>query len=84
MLGNSVANMVGNMYWLTTNPNPRASAKGFDAGQRGWKCHAVEGEKFSEVKYVKAACGLRAKHGWGMDLFIEAKCKKCLKALGEI
>jgi hypothetical protein len=72
------------IQWLTTNPNPRSPATGHDAGQTGWKMHAViaePSEKFSDIKYRRALCGLRARHGWGSDLFIEDQCARCLKAL---
>jgi hypothetical protein len=74
------------MYqWLTTAPNPRVSQfRNEDAGQRGWCLHAikaVDSATFNQVRFEYAACGLRAKHGWGLDMFIKRKCKKCLKAL---
>lgn len=28
--------------WVTTAPNPRSPATGFDAGQRGWKPHLAD------------------------------------------
>ncbi len=67
--------------WVTTNPNPRSPATGHDAGQRGWKLHAVEAEESdtsAAIKYRKAACGMRAKYGWRLDMFIEDKCVKCV------
>lgn len=72
------------IQWLTSAANPRAPATGFDAGQRGWKLHAVNGEaseSFAAVRSRVAACGLRPRHGWSLDLFIEDKCERCLKAL---
>jgi hypothetical protein len=71
--------------WLTTSPNPRVADTGFDAGQRGWRLHAVKATKsqtFAQVNGYSAACGLRPPHGWGMDLFIERRCSRCLVALG--
>lgn len=73
--------------WLTTSPNPRVISHTNDAGQRGWKTHAVNmGEKtnLSEVKYRTALCGIIPRHGWGMDLFIEDKCTRCIKALAKL
>lgn len=71
--------------WFTTMPNPRTSATGHDAGQRGWKLHAVElhgGERtFGEIRRCKAACGLVPAHGWSLDLFIDARCERCQRAL---
>lgn len=74
------------IQWLTTAPNPRSPATGYDAGQRGWRLHAVEtnSDSFKEIKYQSALCGLRATHGWDLDMFIEDKCKKCLKKLDSI
>lgn len=72
--------------WLTTAPRPQSSARGFDAGQRGWRTHAVaaaDHETFSSVGRRKAACGLAPRHGWGMDLFIEDRCSRCQRALSE-
>jgi hypothetical protein len=70
------------IQWLTTAPNPRSAATGFDAGQRGWKLHAVNAaadENFAGLKYRAALCGLRPRHGWGLDMFVEDKCKRCLE-----
>lgn len=73
------------IHWVTTAPNPRRPATGFDAGQTGWKLHAVEAEAhatFDAVRTRTAACGLRARHGWGLDMFIEDKCARCLRKVG--
>lgn len=78
--------------WLTTAPNPRVPAYGFDAGQRGWKLHAVEMGNdtisykvtFADVKWTRALCGLLPSHGWGLDLFIEDKCERCAKAASRL
>lgn len=70
------------IYWVTTEPNPRSPSTGFDAGQRGWRLHAVEvpkGATFKAIRFEAALCGLRARHGWGMDMFIDGKCKRCQK-----
>lgn len=72
--------------WLTTAPNPRSSAKGFDAGQRGWRLHSViaaDTETFDQVKGRLSACGLRPRHGWSLDMFIKDRCKHCERALLE-
>lgn len=72
--------------WLTTAPNPRSRGTGVDAGQRGWRLHAVmasESETFAELKFRVAACGLRPRHGWGLDMFIEAHCARCEAALAK-
>jgi len=72
--------------WLTTQPNPNSSATGVNAGQRGWKTHAVISEPsenfIKDIKRRQAICGLRPRHGWGLDLFIEDKCERCLKRIG--
>ena len=68
------------IHWLITAPNPRSPATGFDAGQRGWRLHAVEGPegaKFSDVRHTEALCGLYPRHGWSLDLFIDQRCKRC-------
>jgi len=72
--------------WLTTAPNPRVTSYTADDGQRGWSTHAVEiaGKKttLEDVRTFRAICGLRPRHGWGMDLFIKKKCVKCARKLG--
>ena len=73
------------IQWLTTSPNPNVRGYGADDGQRGWKLHAVEGddtETLNAFRYRRAACGLKPAHGWGLDLFIEEKCIKCLVKTG--
>jgi hypothetical protein len=55
--------------WRTTNPRNSHSA-----AQTGWKLHAVNHDR-------KAECGLLAKHGWGLDLFVDTKCTECIRAL---
>lgn len=72
------------IQWLTTAPNPRSPATGHDAGQRGWKLHAIEAsdkQTFADVKSVRALCGLLPAHGWGLDAFIEDKCTRCAKII---
>lgn len=71
--------------WLTTKPNPRNPATGFDAGQTGWKLHCVPviDNSFKEAARSKALCGLIPIYGWSLDLFIEDKCKKCLKKIND-
>jgi len=66
--------------WLATYPNPRRPATGVNAGLTGWKLHAVTEEEL-KFKYPKALCGLVAKYGWGVDFFVEDKCKKCQNKL---
>ena len=71
------------IWWLTTAPNPRSPATGFDAGRRGWKQHAVEAPSeasFKDVRLIPAACGLLPAHGWDLDLHSEQmdKCIRCL------
>lgn len=56
----------------------------------GWKAHAVPGdasETLGALRRRPAACGLRARHGWDIDLFIDSegdddKCKRCRRARG--
>jgi hypothetical protein len=70
--------------WLTTAPNPRSRATGHDAGQRGWKLHAIitDSDSFEEIRRQHALCGLRPAYGWGLDMFIEDKCQRCLNKIG--
>ena len=66
------------LHWLTTQPNPRSAATGHDAGQRGWRLHAIVTDSTTlSLKGSVALCGLRPRHGWGLDLFIEMRCKRC-------
>jgi len=62
--------------WLTTALNPLLPGY---SEPRGWKCHAV---LLNGDNGGKAACGMRAAHGYAMDLFIEKKCARCLIVLG--
>lgn len=73
------------IHWLTTAPNPKSPATGFDAGQRGWRLHAVEAPekaKFADIAKQAAVCGTRPAHGWGIDLFIDERCDRCVRKLG--
>jgi hypothetical protein len=72
------------IQWLTTAPNPRSPATGYDAGQRGWRVHAVRAyrtQTFDAIKFYPALCGLEPAHGWGVDLYIDRKCARCVAAL---
>lgn len=72
------------IQWLTTMPNPRVRGYGADDGQRGWRTHAVEAEdaeKAGDIRQRPALCGLVPAHGWGIDLFIEYRCKRCARAV---
>lgn len=74
--------MSPDLQWLTTSPNPRVRATGYDAGQRGLRLHAIEATEttpLSSVRYKQALCGLRPGHGWGMDLFIDRPCRRCVR-----
>ena len=67
--------------WLTTAPNPLSRSFGtFDAGQRGWRLHAVRATaetKFDQIKGQSALCGLIPRHGWDLDMFVTDRCKRC-------
>lgn len=80
------------LHWLTTTPNPYRNAHTpvVDDGQVGWKLHLVRlGERtykpigrrdgVTEIDISRALCGLSAKHGWGLDLFINTPCKRCMR-----
>ncbi len=78
--------MADRFQWLTTEQNPNVKQYGVDQGQRGWRTHAVEAtatQTLESVRYVKAACGLLPRHGWGMDLFVDRPCARCLVKVGE-
>ena len=56
--------------------------------QSGWKLHAVEvdpKDSCESVRFIPAACGLYARHGWDIDLLIPEKpgyfCTRCVAAL---
>lgn len=69
------------IQFVTTEANPRNRATGFDAGQTGWKLHAVYAlplDSFASLKGKTSLCGLTPRHGWGMDLFIEDPCLRCV------
>jgi hypothetical protein len=71
-------------HWLTTSPSGRAHTHGADCGQTGWTQHAVfapESALISALGYKSAICGTRPGTGWGVDLFIDRKCKRCLARL---
>ena len=73
------------IQWLTTRPSGRAHTHGADDGQTGWRLHAVVANSeatFEQIKHYRAACGMRPRHGWGLDLFIERRCARCEKKLG--
>lgn len=67
--------------WLTTAPNQRpgfrAHTHGADQGQRGWKLHLVYVPRGRQTRGLKAFCGVRPPHGWGLDMFITDTCKRC-------
>lgn len=74
----------------TTMPNPAVISWTPDAGQRGWKRHIVElGQqtvqrlrgypKLQTLDVSPALCGLRPAHGWGIDLFIDDACVRCVR-----
>jgi hypothetical protein len=70
------------VQWLTSRPSGRAHTCGADRGQTGWRLHAVEAAKsetFADIGARVALCGLRPRHGWSLDLFIDEKCKRCVK-----
>lgn len=72
------------IHWLSTYPSGKAHTCEADDGNTGWKLHAVEAPanlSAKEVGKIRAFCGLRPKHGWGVDLFIEDHCSRCEQAL---
>lgn len=66
--------------WGTTLPHPtkKAHRHGADDGQVGWKLHAFPVEEDgTHEKRAQSLCGLRPRHGWGLDLFIDERCTRC-------
>lgn len=80
-LAQKIAGQAGVYEWSVTAPKTGHSGTGWDAGQRGWRLHLVEGGKTGWVmggKYkAPSLCGLVPSHGWGFDLFIDTPCKRC-------
>ncbi len=72
------------IFWLTTAPNPRSPATGYDAGRRGWKVHAVEvgpgDDEAADRGLLASLCGLEPAHGWDTDLFVTDPCSRCRAA----
>jgi hypothetical protein len=71
---------------VTTAPNPRVFSYGPDAGQRGWRLHLVEGVPSDDFPDLprRALCGTWARHGWGLDFFIDQECARCTKAFARL
>ena len=71
-------------HWLTTAPSGRAHTHGADDGQTGWRLHAVYAASDATLESIRtqpAICGLVPGSGWGLDLFIEEKCKRCVRRM---
>lgn len=73
--------------WLTTAQNP-ATVKSLSSEPTGWRLHYVQEGEFvyekmdgTKIDKSPAACGLTPRHGWDADMFIEQKCKRCLRTL---
>ncbi len=52
---------------------------------QSWKLHAVQGEDsetLADLRGRESACGLLPRAGWAFDLFIDGKCKRCLRVVG--
>jgi hypothetical protein len=68
------------VQWLTTAPSGRSHTHGADDGQTGWRLHAVPGaghEPCSVFNTRRSLCGILPRTGWGLDMFIERRCKRC-------
>lgn len=80
-----VAATANGWQWLTTAPRPGTSTIGHpDAGQRGWRTHAVRAnpeDSLAGLRRKRAACGLIPRHGWGLDAYIDEKCSRCEAAI---
>lgn len=74
------------ILYTVTGANPRSPATGWDAGQRGWRLHAIEvkdGEAQSAYHKRPSLCGLSPSHGWGFDMFIDTHCTRCMTAIAK-
>jgi hypothetical protein len=82
------------VIWRTTSPHPgviegwkRSHAHGANQGQVGWKLHALvlkHDDEDSEPGFRPTAlCGCNPRHGWALDLFIDAECSRCVDAMGK-
>lgn len=74
--------MTTEIQWLTTAPNPRVVCHTADAGQRGWRLHAVIGsgkDPLYTFEYKTSLCGLAPARGWGVDMFIDKPCERCYR-----
>lgn len=74
--------------WFSTLPSPRGlTVQSADAGQKGWRLHAVvlesKGTTLGEIRLAKSACGITPEYGWTLDLFIEKRCARCERALAK-
>ena len=69
--------------WRSTMPNPRTPLTNADAGNTGWKLHLVDLDSLyvwrhkGVADHGAALCGIAAKFGWGIDLFVEDVCARC-------
>lgn len=77
----------GHMWVMTVVSPLRATGCGYDGGRVAWKWHAIKADpvdSFTQHRSTAAACGMRARYGWTMDLFAdeEDRCTRCEKALG--
>lgn len=73
--------MITDIAWLVTMPKFRSLG---DMTSGGWKLHAVPGaDKMTEeeTNRKRSLCGIRAAHGWAIDLFIEDECERCRRIL---
>ncbi len=43
----------------------------------------AEGEDPEATKRRPAFCGSWPRHGWGVDLFIDTECRRCISAFGK-
>lgn len=70
------------IHWLTTL-SPKLAFTHAPSAITGWKLHAVEASddaSLTEIGRRRALCGLRPRHGWTVDLFIEERCQRCERA----
>lgn len=69
-------------FWWSTAPNPDRDY-GPDQGQQGFRLHAVASPTSSpyDIKsYTPSLCGLTPTRGWGVDLFVDQPCTRCVRS----
>lgn len=76
--------------WKTTVSSGRSKTNGADDGNTGWRLHLVDVTNLVGVDTYnrkhgsftaqkgKSICGISPRYGWGIDLFVDEPCSRCL------